>query len=74
MSDAIKKLREYLVKSPSVIYPEDVLEYLAAFDAENDKLKGMLRDYERCMQANCDRCEYYGNLSFNNAWVRLNWK
>ena len=39
MSDAIKKLHDYLAKSPSVIYPEDVLEYLPAIEAENAKLR-----------------------------------
>ena len=30
MSDAIKKLHDYLAMSPSVVYPEDVLEFLPA--------------------------------------------
>ncbi len=38
MSDAIKKLHDYLAKSPSVVYPVDVLEFLPAIKAENDKL------------------------------------
>jgi len=42
MSDAIKALRDYLSKSPSVVYPQDVLEYLPAIEAENAKLR------ERC--------------------------
>lgn len=47
MSYAIKKIRDYLAKSPSVIYPEDVLKYLPAIEAENAKLREMLRDYKR---------------------------
>lgn len=39
MSDALKKLHDYLAKSPSVIYPEDVLAYLPAIEAENAKLR-----------------------------------
>lgn len=38
MSDAIKKLHDYLAKSPSVVYPEDVLAYLPEIEAENAKL------------------------------------
>lgn len=44
MSDAIKELRDYLAKSPSVIYPEDVLEYLPAIEAENAKLRELCAD------------------------------
>lgn len=36
---------------------------LKELQAENAKLREMVRDYERCMDANCDRCEYYGKLS-----------
>lgn len=39
MSDAIKKLHDYLAKSPSVVYPEDVLAYLPAIEDENAKLQ-----------------------------------
>ena len=39
MSDAIKKLHDYLAKSPSVVYPEDVFAYLPAIEAENAKLR-----------------------------------
>ena len=39
MSDAIKKLHDYLAESPSVIYPEDVLAYLPAIEAENAQLR-----------------------------------
>lgn len=38
MSDAIKRLHDYLAKSPSVVYPEDVLAYLPAIEDENAKL------------------------------------
>lgn len=39
MSDAIKKLHDYLAKSPSVVYPEDVLAYLPAIENENTNLR-----------------------------------
>jgi len=39
VSDAIKKLHDYLAMSPSVVYPEDVLAYLSAIEDENAKLR-----------------------------------
>ena len=47
MSDAIKKLHDYLAKSPSVVYPEDVLAYLPAIEAENAKLRELISSYWR---------------------------
>lgn len=44
MSDAIKKLHDYLAKSPSVVYPENVLAYLPAIEAENAALRELVRD------------------------------
>lgn len=44
MSDAIKELHDYLAKSPSVVYPEDVLAYLSAIEAENAKLRKVALD------------------------------
>lgn len=38
MSEAIRRLHSFLAKSPSVVYPEDVLAYLPAIEAENAKL------------------------------------
>ena len=64
MTDAIKKLHDYLAKSPSVVYPEDVFAYLPAIETENAKLLELVRDYERCtMHADCSKCEYDGKLS-----------
>ena len=42
MSDAIRELHDYLAKSPSLIYPEDVLAYLPAIEAENAKLRKLV--------------------------------
>ena len=50
MTDAIKALRDYLSKSPSVVYPQDVLEYLPAIEAENTKLRELL--YEALLFGN----------------------
>ena len=47
MTDAIKALRDYLSKSPSVVYPQDVLEYLPAIEAENAKLRELVKRYHR---------------------------
>lgn len=44
MSDAIKELHDYLAKSPSVVYPEDVLAYLPAIEDENAKLRELLHE------------------------------
>ena len=43
MSDAIKKLHDYLAKSPSVVYSEDVLAYLPAIEDENAKLRELCK-------------------------------
>lgn len=61
MSDAIKKFHDYLAKSPSVVYPEDVLAYLSAIEDENAKLRELVRDYHRfadamCAERDCDGC------------------
>ena len=43
MSDAIKKLHDYLAMSPSMVYPQDVLEFLPAIKSENDKLRELVQ-------------------------------
>ena len=53
MSDAIKKLHDYLAMSPSMVYPEDVLAYLPAIEAENAKLRELALGLKWC-------CENYG--------------
>ena len=63
MSDAIRELRDYLAKSPSVIYPEDVLEYLPAIEAENAKLRELMLCLLTCASDSdgvCDRCPVNG--------------
>lgn len=62
MSDAIKELHDYLAKSPSVVYPEDVLAYLPAIEAENAKLRNLATHALRhiiefeCEGKSCKRC------------------
>lgn len=64
MSDAIRELHDYLAKSPSVVYPEDVLAYLPAIEAENAKLRdenSRLQKYaSKALSAisYCDCCPY----------------
>lgn len=63
MSDAIKKLHDYLAKSPSVVYPQDVLEYLPAIEAENAKLRELavlqsviFKHMSTCPTTDCQVC------------------
>ena len=58
MSDAIKKLHDYLAKSPSVVYPEDVLAYLSAIEDENAELRELCASlYEFAMSEYPDGTE-----------------
>lgn len=62
MSDAIKKLYDYLAESPSVIYPEDVLAYLSAIEAENAKLRELVSiAVKYCDSGTCDGCPIMGD-------------
>lgn len=62
MSDAINKLHDYLAKSPSVVYPEDVLAYLPAIEAENVALRELMSVMAYCIQGwrGCDGCRVNG--------------
>ena len=45
-------------------YNESVERQIMTEQAENAKLRELVRDYERCtMHADCSRCEYDGKLS-----------
>lgn len=45
-------------------YNECVERQIMTEQAENSKLRKLVRDYERCtMHADCSRCEYDGKLS-----------
>ncbi len=64
MSDAIKKLHDYLAKSPSVVYPEDVLAYLPAIEDENAKLR------ERCADLYAEMITYSDAPNYNaSVWA-----
>lgn len=39
MSKAIDELEEFLAISPSVVFPQDVYDYLPAIKAENKRLR-----------------------------------
>ncbi len=50
MSDAIKKLHDYLAMSPSMVYPDDVLAYLPAIETENTKLQELALGLKWCAE------------------------
>lgn len=63
MSDAIMELHDYLAKSPSVVYPEDVLAYLPAIENENAKLRKLavlqsviFKHMSTCPTTDCKVC------------------
>ena len=48
MSEATKKVRDFLTKSPSVVYPDDVLGLFEQVERENAELR---EDNDRLVQA-----------------------
>ena len=68
MSDAIKALRDYLSKSPSVVYPQDVLEYLPAIEEENAQLRELVKRMHRHIRQTCGECDgwYCSNFDEDN--------
>ena len=44
MSEVTQRVRDFLTKSPSVVYPEDVLELFEQVEHENAKLRELVRD------------------------------
>ena len=75
MSDAIKKLHDYLAKSPSVVYPEDILAYLPAIEDENTKLVDVLHEVEteaiyayHCLQQDCVTTANSSEHFFKKWW------
>lgn len=64
MSKELKQLHDYLAKSPSVVFPQDVLELLKPVEDENERLR------ELCI-------ELYGDLMWlfehrMNPTVKIN--
>lgn len=62
MSQAIKDLKDFLTKSPSVVFPDEVLEYVDAIESENKKLRELV-------QYICD--ENYGDYWFDVKAYKL---
>lgn len=62
MSYAIKDLKDFLTKSPSVVFPDEVLGYVDAIEAENDKM----REFVQCVADGvykglhcCNKCRFF---------------
>ena len=61
MSEVVQRLRSFLTKSPSMVYPDEVLELFEPVEAENAKLREQIvqlqadweseRDYANQMEA-----------------------
>ena len=57
MSNPISDLRDFLSESPSVVFPQDVLEYLPAIEAENAKLRELASGLHKCLvNEGCEGC------------------
>lgn len=44
MSEATQRVRDFLTKSPSVVYPDDVLGLFERVERENAKLRELVED------------------------------
>lgn len=60
MSEATERMREFLTRSPSVVFPDEVLELFEPIERENAKLVDVLHEVEedaiyayRCLQQDC---------------------
>ena len=62
MSQAIQDLKDFLTKSPSVVFPDEVLEYVDAIESENEKLRKLVFGLNWCAECvgeprvECERC------------------
>ena len=75
MSDAIKKLHDYLAMSPSVVYPEDVLAYLPAIEDENAKLREYITRLEQANIAlDSDNCDLRNDMKDMQFFIAENAK
>lgn len=54
MSEATQKVRDFLTKSPSVVYPDDVLELFEQVEYENVKLRELVIALQNCRDGRCD--------------------
>ncbi len=44
MSEAMKAMRDFLTKSPSVVFPNEVMELFIPIEKENIKLRKLVQD------------------------------
>lgn len=61
MSEATQKVRDFLTKSPSVVYPDDVLGLFEQVERENAELRNLVRALDWCTEnadliGKCDQC------------------
>jgi hypothetical protein len=63
MSQAIQDLKDFLSKSPSVVFPDEVLEYVDAIEAENEKLReyitAVANDVYGSHLFDCSGCRFF---------------
>ena len=77
MSDATKRMRDFLTKSPSVVFPDEVLELFIPVEEENAKLLGLLEAVLQCAgetkrDKGCDACPMYnGHWRNDGRWCLL---
>jgi len=68
MSDATKAMHDFLTKSPSVVFPDEVLELFDPVEAENRKLRELVRGLYWCNDKEwnkgaCDDCPIRGRAT-----------
>ena len=57
MSEATQKVRDFLTKSPSVVYPDDVLGLFEQVERENTKLRELVKALVAVADLmDCDKC------------------
>ena len=62
MSKAMQALKDFLTASPSVVYPDEVLELLQPVERENVKLRKLaLEIWRSCpvSEDDCAKCPHY---------------
>mgnify|MGYP007012562596 CR=1 FL=1 len=74
MSEATQRVRDFLTKSPSVVYPDDVLGLFEQVELENAKLREYAHSLEldniRLSSDNCDLLGEFETMSSVNADLR----
>ena len=54
MSKAMQALKDFLTASPSVVYPDEVLELLRPVEHENEKLRNLVAKAHTCERCCAD--------------------